>query len=291
MAKYNIAEFGTKLSTSYGLYIGQESSPISGWHDIPLYADHEQTYLNMVVEIPRWSNAKMEICKDQKLNPIKQDIKKGKLRYVDNVYPFKGYIWNYGAIPQTWEDPNHVDPDTKAKGDNDPLDVCEIGQKIYPRGSVIQVKPLGMLAMIDEGETDWKLIAIARGDPLEDKLNDISDVEKYMPGFLDDTRRWFRVYKMPQDKPANTFGFGGEFQNKQFANRIIKETNESWKKLIGGKAEAPDCRCDNVTVGGSPFRINSDEVSAVVNEAPPLKGAETGGDCCSSVEKWHFVKE
>lgn len=34
------------------------------------------------------------------LNPIKQDVKKGKLRYVANVFPHKGYIWNYGAIPQ-----------------------------------------------------------------------------------------------------------------------------------------------------------------------------------------------
>ena len=35
---------------------------------------------NMVVEIPRWSNAKMEIATKEVLNPIKQDTKKGKLR-------------------------------------------------------------------------------------------------------------------------------------------------------------------------------------------------------------------
>jgi len=34
------------------------------------------------------------------LNPIKQDVKKGKLRYVDNCFPHHGYIWNYGAFPQ-----------------------------------------------------------------------------------------------------------------------------------------------------------------------------------------------
>ena len=38
---------------------------------------------------------------------------KGKLRYVANVWPMKGYPWNYGAIPQTWENPKHIDPDTK----------------------------------------------------------------------------------------------------------------------------------------------------------------------------------
>ncbi len=31
---------------------------------------------------------------------------------------------------QTWEDPHHLDPETNAKGDNDPLDVCEIGSTV-----------------------------------------------------------------------------------------------------------------------------------------------------------------
>lgn len=54
----------------------------------------------MVVEVPRWTNAKMEICKEEGFNPIKQDIKKGRLRFVRNCFPHHGYIWNYGAFPQ-----------------------------------------------------------------------------------------------------------------------------------------------------------------------------------------------
>ncbi|ELK32383.1 GTP-binding protein SAR1a [Myotis davidii] len=100
---------------------------ISPFHDIPIYADKD--VFNMVVEVPRWSNAKMEIATKDPLNPIKQDVKKGKLRYVANVFPYKGYIWNYGAIPQTWEDPGHNDKHTGCCGDNDPIDVCEIGSK------------------------------------------------------------------------------------------------------------------------------------------------------------------
>ena len=68
-----------------------------------------------------------------------------------NCFPHKGYIWNYGALPQTWEDPEHVDAATQCKGDGDPIDVCEIGQKVHQRGAVIQVKVIGTLAMIDEG--------------------------------------------------------------------------------------------------------------------------------------------
>ena len=85
------------------------------------------------------------------------------------MYSFR----NYGAIPQTWEDPDHVDPNTNCKGDGDPIDVCEIGTKIHKRGSVIKVKVLGTLAMIDEGETDWKILAIDVNDELAPKLNDI----------------------------------------------------------------------------------------------------------------------
>lgn len=54
----------------------------------------------MIVEVPRWTNAKMEISKEEPFNPIKQDIKRGKLRYVRNCFPHHGYIWNYGAFPQ-----------------------------------------------------------------------------------------------------------------------------------------------------------------------------------------------
>lgn len=47
----------------------------------------------MVVEIPRWTNAKMEINKELPFNPITQDEKKGKPRFVDNCFPHHGYIW------------------------------------------------------------------------------------------------------------------------------------------------------------------------------------------------------
>lgn len=42
----------------------------------------------------------MQIATKEALNPIKQDFKKGKLRYVHNCFPYHGYIWNYGALPQ-----------------------------------------------------------------------------------------------------------------------------------------------------------------------------------------------
>lgn len=121
------------------------------------------------------------------------DTKKGKLRYVRNCFPHHGYIWNYGAFPQTWEDPNAKHAETGANGDNDPLDVCEIGEAVGYVGQVKQVKVLGIMALLDEGETDWKVIVVDVNDPLAPKLNDIEDVERHLPGLIRATSEWFRV--------------------------------------------------------------------------------------------------
>ena len=156
-------------------------------------------------------------------NPIKQDIKKDKLRF----YPYN-ILWNYGMLPQTWEDPEHANPElggvkvgavwvvglglgrpglSRAKaawhstssrcrvacrykncyklvpgpvqGDNDPVDVVEIGSEQCERGGVYKVKPLGAYAMIDDGELDWKIVCIKANDPRAHLLDDIEDVERW----------------------------------------------------------------------------------------------------------------
>ena len=61
----------------------------------------------------------------------------------------------------------------------------------YP-GQVKVVKVLGIMALLDEEETDWKVIAIDINDPLAPKLNDVEDVERHLPGLLRDTNEWIR---------------------------------------------------------------------------------------------------
>jgi inorganic pyrophosphatase len=136
---------------------------------------------------------------------------------------------------QTWEDPNVTHPETKAKGDNDPLDVCEIGELVAKPGDVKQVKVLGVMALLDEGETDWKIIVIDVNDPLAPKLNDIEDVERHLPGLLRATNEWFRIYKIPDGKPENQFAFSGECKNKKYATDVVRECAEAWERLILGK--------------------------------------------------------
>ena len=221
-------QVGETATESFRLKFKGEDGDISPWHDIPLKADSGA--YNMVVEIPKMSKAKMEVATKEEQNPIAQDIKKGKLR------DYHGPIfWNYGCLPQTWEDPNVEHPELKCFGDNDPIDVVEIGSAALSMGSVKEVKPLGVLAMIDDGELDWKVLAIATDDALAKEYNDIDDVPRAVK---DGIREWFRWYKTPDDKPVNSFGFDEEYLDVKAAEEVIEETHDAWKKLKSGETDA-----------------------------------------------------
>ncbi|XP_066150783.1 uncharacterized protein Nurf-38 isoform X1 [Euwallacea fornicatus] len=272
---YSIVERGSQYTADYRIYIEDENGPISPLHDIPLVVDWDKKVFNMVVEIPRWTNAKMEITLKEVLNPIKQDMKKGKPRFVSNCFPHHGYIWNYGALPQTWENPEHLDDGTGCKGDNDPIDVIEIGYRVAKRGEVLQVKILGTIALIDEGETDWKLIAIDVNDPSADQINDVADVEKHFPGLLKASVEWFKIYKIPDGKPVNQFAFNGDAKPAAFAHKIIDEVHGFWKALVSKEVDGKGIVCTNTTLEGNSYKIPSTEAQDYVNKTPELTDAQT----------------
>jgi len=287
VSAYTTEERGETNTDSYKVFVKDSQGPVSPFHDIPL-ASGDNTF-HMVVEVPRWTNAKMEIDTKAPLNPIVQDQKKSKLRFVANCFPHHGYIWNYGAFPQTWENPNHKDESTQCLGDNDPLDCCEIGHRVARRGDVLSVKVLGTLAMIDDGEADWKMIVIDTEDPLAAELNNLEDVERVMPGFLAATREWFRIYKIPDGKPENKFAFDGEFQSAEFANKIISETHEYWKQLVGLSEPAEDkgkLSISCVAVEGAKESLDRAEAGAVLSGT---KEFVTGAETASSVDTWHYT--
>ncbi|KAK9814666.1 hypothetical protein WJX72_009487 [[Myrmecia] bisecta] len=197
-------------------------SNISFWHDVPLYADNG--LLNFVVEIPKNTTAKFETNTRENDNPIKQDIMDGRLRY----YPYNIH-WKYGMHPQTWEDPKHLTPEAdNAGGDNDPIDVVEIGNATLVTGGIYKVKPLGAYALIDQGEVDWKVIVISDDDP---------KAALEFPGELADILVWFRDYKIPHGKPANTFAYASKPVDKEIALAVIQQTHELYNKLKSGQRE------------------------------------------------------
>lgn len=266
--KYSVRQVGAANSLEYRLLIENSTGQvISPFHDIPLYPNPaDKSIVNFFIEIPRWTNAKLEICKEELMNPIKQDVKKGALRFVKNIFPYTGYPWNYGALPQTWEDPHQEDHSTGLKGDNDPIDAIEVGGAVATPGTVKTVKILGCLALLDEGETDWKIFVVDLADPLAEKLNDISDLEIHCPGLIDSTREWFKCYKIPDGKPANHFAFDGQVRDRTFAIKIVEETAGAWKRLIQGQVEKGEIFCQTRSQKDSPYYLTSDDEARIPKE-------------------------
>ena len=59
--KFTARKIGAPNTLEHRIYIERDGVPLSPFHDIPLYANEQQTVLNMIVEIPRWTNAKQEV--------------------------------------------------------------------------------------------------------------------------------------------------------------------------------------------------------------------------------------
>ena len=259
-----------------------------------------------------------QIATKEPLNPIKQDVKNNKLRFVSNSFPHHGYIWNYGALPQTWENPEHIDEATGKKGDNDPIDVIDIGTRIPRRGEIIQVKILGVIGMhffcldsmsrhtfstnltsndniaihfrcrlifliwiglIDEGETDWKLISINVNDPIAPHLNDFNDAEAHCPGLLKATLEWFRIYKIPDGKPENVFAFNGEIKGVEDSLKIIEQVHKFWSDLVAKKVDnSTNIICSSVQLEDSPFKISENEAVSIMGSQPAFEFNEMPED-------------
>ena len=218
--------YGTK---NFKLYPTISGKIVSAWHDVPLIADSSVGLYNMVVEIPMYSTAKMEVMKEIFDNPIMQDEKNGRPRYYTYGVPF----FNYGLLPQTWEDPTIADPITKAKGDGDPIDAIEIGDGPLGMGSIVRVKVLGSMELIDEGETDHKIIVLREDDRNFDSIHSVTDLEKFKPGVSALLLDWLKNYKTSDGKPVNRLKQDIPTTSQE-AISIITEVNGFYKNLISG---------------------------------------------------------
>jgi 3'-phosphoadenosine 5'-phosphosulfate synthase len=202
----------------------------SMWHDVPMrpIGETDNTVISMVTEIPMYFTAKMEIQKNLPNNPISQDNNSdGSTRYYTYGTPF----FNYGLIPQTWEDPDLKSVDGYG-GDNDPLDVIELGSKPLLMGSIEPCRVLGSFELIDEGETDHKILCLALSDPDAARIRTLDDLERIKPGHLDRLRDWLKRYKTSDGKPENQLADETPKTASQ-AVAVIEETHGRWKYLCG----------------------------------------------------------
>lgn len=162
------------------------------WHHVSPGA-HAPEIVNGIIEIPRGSKAKYELDKESGL------LKLDRVLYSSVYYPA-----NYGFIPQTYCD------------DKDPLDILIITQiEIVPL-CIVSARVIGVMRMLDGGEADDKIIAVAAGDPSVNHIKDISELPAH---FLIELRNFFESYTKLENKKVIIEDFMG-------AEKAIEIVNE-----------------------------------------------------------------
>lgn len=144
----------------------------------------ENGQIRAIVEIPAGTSAKWEVSKENP-NAVYWEYKNKAPRVVQ----YLGYPGNYGAIPGTAL-PKHLG------GDGDPLDVIILGQAA-PRGEVVNVRLIGVLKMLDDGEQDDKLIAVFTENSPFSSIENMAQLDATYPGVSNIIGTWFANYKGP----------------------------------------------------------------------------------------------
>lgn len=168
------------------------------WHDVDLEFDEDG--LNCLIEIPAGSKIKYEI-----------DKKTGLLKVDRILYSSVHYPCNYGLFPQTFCD------------DGDPLDVLVIGQLPVLPSSIMRVRPIGVVRMIDQGEGDDKIISVHADDP---EYNHIRSIREIAPHKINEIRRFFESYKELEKKSVEINGIDDE----KAAIEVIKESIKFYQR-------------------------------------------------------------
>ncbi len=176
------------------------------WHGVS-YGDMAPRIVNAVIEIPQGSRAKYEIDKPSGL------LKLDRVIYSSFYYPT-----NYGFIPQTYGD------------DKDPLDILVLSSLSIVPMCLVTAKVIGVMQMVDGGDADDKIIAVAAHDPSINYINNIEELPKH---FFEELRHFFEEYKRLENKSVIV----EEFQDKSTALRIIQEAIDLYKESFKDEAD------------------------------------------------------
>lgn len=226
-----------KSGMDYRLYLHNEKKKferLSFWHDID-YKNPDNTY-NMVVEIPKGRTEKFEVNKEETFNPIKQDTKINKITKESYLRFYKlAPDFNYGMIPRTWENSKIKHFHDNYPGDDDPLDVVEFSDfPILKIGEVVKIYIVGSFCLIDQGEVDWKILAVNSKFYSHDDSLKFSK-EKIIQQKITNIQQWFKFYKTYEGKKANSIYKEGKILNIEETKEIIDQNHKYYMDLINLK--------------------------------------------------------
>ena len=106
------------------------------------------------------------------------------------------------------------------------MDFVEIGPNPIPTGTILPLRVLGSLCLLDQGEVDWKLVCMRDYPDFESHRKVQFTKEK-----VEEVRDWFERYKTYDGKPKNKFAFNGELLDVEKTKEIIEVTHQAWKDL------------------------------------------------------------
>lgn len=154
--------------------------------------------VRMIVEIPKNSSNKIEY--DHELQVFRLD----RALYSPLHYP-----GDYGFVPGT------------LSADGDPLDVLALVSEPGFTGCLIEVRPLGVLHMVDNGKADYKILAVPKRDPRYDHLHDVADVGAHVQREIE---HFFTVYTELEGKHTSMEGWKGVAE----AQKMLAENRQAY---------------------------------------------------------------
>ena len=150
------------------------------WHDLTPGRDPPHD-VRAIVEIPGGSRNKYELDKDS-----------GLLRLDRVLYSAVHYPADYGFIPGTLAE------------DDDPMDILILLKEPTFPGCEVDLRPLGVLHMLDRGVPDEKSLAVPTQDPLQEESRELEDVPRHL---LVEIEHFFHTYKDLEGKRVEMRGW------------------------------------------------------------------------------------
>ena len=171
------------------------------WHDLRL-GDGAPESLTGVIEVPRKSTIKYELCKDT-----------GLIRISHVLYPPVPYPGNYGFFPRTLDE------------DGDPLDMMVIMRDAVAPLTLCDVRPIGVVEMTDGGENDDKVLCVLRRDPIYDPYEDFDGLPEYE---RDELMWFFTEYQKASHDELEVKGING----RDAAHRVIRRCIDNYHEVF-----------------------------------------------------------
>jgi inorganic pyrophosphatase len=195
------------ILTDHGFYnfpptrktIGERKTMVN-YLELPI-GDKSPEVFRAVIEIPLEGINKYEY--DKELHVFRLDR---------NLYSPVHYPGDYGFIPSTLSD------------DGDPLDVLVLVDTPSFCGCIQEVRPIGLLEMLDQGVLDEKVLAVGKNNP---RYSDVWNYSDIYPHILKEITHFFAIYKDLEGKRVEIKGWHDASYARDHVVRSAKQFEEN----------------------------------------------------------------